>query len=571
MASGEEVMAHPSLLLAIPAVGLPVALIGYGIYKAIQQAPGHEAAPPEANSPEMKANEKKFTTLGPRGENVFTPDAARGIMGALPGLTYSHPYPDDLSHVQIHPHPYGLPPARGLSAWDWAKSQNRNRSIMAPLYLPTPTGTSKYLRTVPPGHEASLAKQGYGVLMYANTLGRRVPGPPTGTPPAVPRKSAPVPTPVSNAYAELPAELHADFTKMLRGAINPVHGQRLANDFARAGAPNAANVTAANAANTLKQAALGLTKPGSAPDPGPAPAPGWTLNTLTNQWLPPAPPLVSPSLPATPTKPSRAWFPSLDTSVDTLPDYHSAEFQRPAPLTQNANAPGSPGRKTYSAANWEMPVQEVQRRLIGLGFLSATNAKGQRNDDGKLGPVTDFALKKFQQQDAPNSVPGVVDHATAVALVGTGPQAIAGCDRVSGANELGPTLTPPGWAIDVRSAQKMLVALNMLGFFQVSGVPDHPTQQALMTFQASHGLAATGVADDPTAISLRSSTGVSTGKRVRPNWARVRAVIPPHHPGHDDRTSGPPFIPRMNIPMEGVYGPSGMNRYAKIWGHSRWP
>jgi peptidoglycan hydrolase-like protein with peptidoglycan-binding domain len=544
-------MAHPSLLLAIPAVGLPVALVGYGIYKAIQQAPGHEAAPPEANSPEMKANEKKFTVPGPRGERVFRPDAAKGILGALASMNYSHPYPDDFSHVQIHPHPRGLPPVPGLSAADWVRTQNRNMSVMAPLYLPVPTGASKYLRLVPPGHEASLAKQGYGVLLYANTLGRPARGiPPTGLPPTVPRKSAPIPTPVSNAFAELPPALHEGFTKILKGSVDPLKGQRLANDLSRAGLSNAASVVSANVQNAIRQESLGLP---SGVGPG---TPGATFNAITQTWSAPAPPPgTAPTLGPTETPP------------------HPAAKLRPHgfvhPLESHAEPSGTLV-VTPKPAGWVLPVKAVQRALIAANLLSVNNTTtGKPNDDGIRGRDTDLAVRVLQKKSN-LPVTGVVDKATADAL-SAAPATIAGGDRVSGAGELGPTLTPPGWAIDVRSAQKMLVALNMLGFFQVSGVPDHPTQQALMTFQASHGLAATGVADDPTAISLRSSTGVSTGKRVRPNWARVRAVIPPHHPGHDDRTSGPPFLPRMNIPMEGVYGPSGMNRYAKIWGHSRWP
>jgi len=539
-------MPHPSLALLVPVIGVPAAFIYLGVRKAIRQAPAHEAAPPEANSPEMKANEQKFTTPGPRGEHVFTPDAARGMLGALPGLTYSHPYPGDGSHVQIHPHPHGLPPAPGLSAWDWVKSQNRNRSVMAPLYLPTPTGTSKYLRTVPPGHEASLAKQGYGVLMYANTIGRRVPGPPTGVPPAVPRKSAPVPTPVSNAFAELPSDLHAGFNKILRGVIDPFKGQKLSNDLAQAGLPNAAAVVAANARNVAQQAALGLTTP------GPSPGPNWTFNALTNQWYPPVlPPGTTPTLGPTqvPERP--------------VPALHPHGLVHPFESHAEPSRGGVPVTKT--PAGWAMPVKAVQQKLIALNWMDAINATtGKPNDDGVRGRTTDITVRAFQSaHNLPTT--GVVNEATVQMLSIATPKQ-SSSSMVSGADEFGPTLVPPGWAIDVRSAQKMLVKLNMLGFFQVTGVADHPTRTAVLSFQASSGLPATGVADDPTAIALRHATGVSIGRAIRPDWSRVRAVIPARNV-----TGGPPFLPRMNIPMEGVYGPSGMNRYAGIWGHSKWP
>jgi len=514
----------------------------FGIRKAFAQT-----AP--MASPEMQAMKSKFTTTGPRGEHVFRPDAAKGILGALAGMTHSYPNPRDPSLIQIHPEPSGLPPAPVLSAANWVKAQNRNMSVMAPLYLPVPTGAEKYLRLAPPGHEAELAKQGYAVLLYANTLGRRAAGhPPTGLPPTVPRKSQPVPTPVSKAFAELPEELHEGFNKILKRSIDPLKGQKIASDFSRAGLANAADVIASKTQNAIAQSALGL--PSGIYQP--PPPPGASFNVITKTWSVPAPPPGTvPTLGPTVTPPRPA------------PKLHPHGFVHP--LESHAEPSGTLV-VTKKPAGWVLPVKDVQRALITANLLSATNTTtGKPNDDGIRGHDTDLAVRVLQNKSN-LPVTGIVDQATANAL-SAAPATIAGCERMmSGADEMGPTIVPPGWAIDVRSAQKMLVKLNMLGFFQVTGVADHPTQAAVLSFQASSGLPATGVADDPTATALRHATGVSIGRAVRPNWSRVRAVLPAR-----TATGGPPFLPRMNIPMEGVYGPSGMNRYASIWGHSRWP
>ena len=242
--------------------GGALAAAAYALYKHFSSTPSEST---------VKEAMAAYTTAGPRGERVFTRDAAQGILRSLPGMGYSYPDPKDSHLVEIHPEKGGTPPASGLSAADWVRAQNRRMSVLAPVYLPMPTGAPRYLRLAPPGHEAELAPYGYAVLAYADAYHRPSPGQPvTGRPPISPRKSAPVPTPVSAAYAETPPSLHAKLTDVLKKPIKPAEGRARASDIARAGMPAASAVVAAKTNNATMQAALGM----PAVPPGTF-APGW--------------------------------------------------------------------------------------------------------------------------------------------------------------------------------------------------------------------------------------------------------------------------------------------------------
>ena len=231
-------------------LGIPV--LGYLAWKYLL----NKSTPDEAAVAEAAA---AYTHPGPRGERVFNRDAAQGILRALPGMSYSHPQPGNHHLVEIHPERGGAPPAPPLSAANWMRTQNRRMSVLAPVYLPMPTSAARFLRLAPPGHEGDLAPFGYAVLAYAQAHHRPAPGQPvTGLPPSVPQRTSPIPTPVSQAYQELPPALHNELTKILRNPVKPNEGAALANEFARAGLDATASVIQTKASNAASQAALGM-------------------------------------------------------------------------------------------------------------------------------------------------------------------------------------------------------------------------------------------------------------------------------------------------------------------------
>lgn len=61
-------------------------------------------------------------------------------------------------------------------------------------------------------------------------------------------------------------------------------------------------------------------------------------------------------------------------------------------------------------------VLALQNALIANGALAATAADGSTNNDQKFGYITQEAVKKFQQQNPPLNVDGIVGQATRTAL-----------------------------------------------------------------------------------------------------------------------------------------------------------
>jgi peptidoglycan hydrolase-like protein with peptidoglycan-binding domain len=230
--------------------------------------------------------------------------------------------------------------------------------------------------------------------------------------------------------------------------------------------------------------------------------------------------------------------PVLNTTADVIPP-RAAPTVSPHLFPQESHAELSPGPVvvTTRPAHWVLPVRTVQQRLIAMGLLSPRSDKGKPNDDGIRGHTTDITVRAFQSQhNLP--VTGIVDKATAAALS----QAPT---MVSGADEEGPTSRPAGWAIDVRTAQKLLVRLNLLGFFEVNGTPDSMTQGAIAMFQGSRKLPRTGIVDSATAALLIQAAGVNA-------------------------VSGTPFFGRQDVSLSRIYGPHPMDRYAAIWGRQDW-
>lgn len=521
-------------------VAVPV--LGYLAWKYLFDKEPGEAAVAEASA--------AYTHPGPRGERVFNHDAAQGILRALPGMGYSHPHPGNYHLVEIHPERGGAPPHASLSAANWLRTQNRRMSVMAPVYLPMPTGATRYLRLAPPGHEADLAEHGYAVLAYAQAHHRPTPGQPiTGRPPTTAQRSEPIPTPVSQAYAELPSALHDQLTKILKNPVRPAQGHALANDFARSGLQATASIVSTKASNAASQEALGMPQ-----TPSLLPV-GWTAPVALVQSL-----LKTIGVPGADRKPlvidgklgentasavrafQRAHGLAESGAVDgpTLVALNNAAAPHAQSQMQATDAahPGttavSPhvraptgqswwggGAPTASAGGWFLPA-------LGGAALKANQQAGATTGAAVIAlatpsppvqralallslPPTYAGLKQFQQAYG-LPITGLIDAGTWTALQNAVAQTTG--QTVSGNDS------------DALTVQQYLVRLNLLPFFAMTGRFDELTRRAIRSFQSARKLPANGVLDPRTAALLEAAA----------------QNLP------DPMASGNiPFVPRQNI------------------------
>jgi peptidoglycan hydrolase-like protein with peptidoglycan-binding domain len=483
-------MAHP---LGVALVAVPA--LGFLAYKLFFEKKG----PGEKVVEEATA---AFTHPGPRGERVFNKDAAQGILRALPGMGYSHPTPGDKHLVEIHPERAGSPPPPDLSAAAWLKAQNRRMSVLAPVYLPMPTGAARYLRLAPPGHEADLAPYGYAVLAYAQAHHRPAPGQPiTGLPPIRPQRTTPVVTPVSQAYDELPPALHGQLTSLLKNPIKPAQGAELANEFARSGLQATADLIDTKTRNAASQAALGMPTTG----PLPSSTKGWAANVRDVQRL-----LISVGLLPVGAddgkygNKTRAAITAFQKTV-FYPESGIGDSETVQALLAVAAKKGH--EPEAPPAGWAVSASKVRAALMLMGMSPSTSL--------------DSNVKVFKRMHGlPENT--IVDNDTWAAmnkaLEARGGQAVSGA------------------SLDVTTIQQYLVKLNLLPFFAVTGTWDLPTRSAIRSFQSSRKLPANGILDDRTA-ALLSQAALQT-----PNAAG--AAFSPY-----------PDVPRQNISVTPWMGP----------------
>lgn len=164
----------------------------------------------------------------PGGIQQFKSDLADAILRSLPSQVYSYPSLDDPRYVEVKPVASGAPPALSDSAYGWIQRMNTSQTILATLYMATPTTAQRFLRAVNPGDEKLFANSGgmYAVLLYAGALasGAKAPGYPSA-PAGVPGSNTlpPSQTPPDPQYTnitQLPQELQDDFNRLL-AAVNP--------------------------------------------------------------------------------------------------------------------------------------------------------------------------------------------------------------------------------------------------------------------------------------------------------------------------------------------------------------
>lgn len=507
---------------AMALIGIPVLGLGaYLIYRAVNGDP---------DSTELREAEEKFTRRGPRGELVFNEDAARSILRQLPGMVYSHPQPHMLDLIELHADRTGMPPARDLSAAHWVQTQNRRMSILAPVYLPMPTGAQKFLRLAQPGHEADFAPMGYAVLLYAHAIHRPVPGQPThGLPPRQPQRSAPVPTPVSQAYMELPPALHTSLTQILRRPIRPQEGQELAAGFSRAGLNATAELVATKAANVQQQQQLGM--------------PPIPPNVQQQLGMPPVPPPVVPP----PSVVPQGWIapvaivqallnkigvgeplvvdgnlgPKTRAAVQAFQSAHGlpATGDVDSATLVTLNSVVEPASTSPVSDTWA----QARRTLSWPGFALSSNPFAAHTSSGASIPALatpspgaqallvqlhyspTFAGVQAFQTAVGLPASGIVNTATIAALVQVSAQSVS-----SGAVS---SLSP------IQTAQMWLVRLNLLPRnVRPNGILDENTRRAIRSFQSARGLPATGLLDarTTTLLAKAATTPTTTGAPLAP-------------------------------------------------------
>jgi hypothetical protein len=147
-------------------------------------------------SDEVTALADTVSTSMPHGERAFLPEAARNLLVSLASATASISDPTNPFMVEYAPIPSGQAVTPDKSAFGWVSSENKARSILAPIYAVTTAASKqrKFLRSVAPGTESDLAGPNgiYAVLVYAGALQAKQ------TPPGIPpgqSNSAPVPAP----------------------------------------------------------------------------------------------------------------------------------------------------------------------------------------------------------------------------------------------------------------------------------------------------------------------------------------------------------------------------------------
>ncbi len=222
----------------------------------------------------MQVMLSRYAVQGPRGEWVFKPDVALGIVRTLAAQTYTFDSQSDPTRIKINPVPSGAPPSADLSALGWARTQNSQLTIMAPVYMAESSSADRFLQAAPPGQE-SQQPQLYCVLAYPGVLAAGTP-PPGSPAPAVPGATPTiVPVPLAAAAAEVPSDLMALYTQLLQNGTDPNLMNSVAAELDAVGMHTAAELLrkAAASLSAVSPAPVVIGPGGLPPPPPPPPGP----------------------------------------------------------------------------------------------------------------------------------------------------------------------------------------------------------------------------------------------------------------------------------------------------------
>ncbi len=154
-------------------------------------------------------------------------------------------------------------------------------------------------------------------------------------------------------------------------------------------------------------------------------------------------------------------------------------------------------------------VKDVQHALNTLGYASPPLV-----EDGKLGPLTNNAIKAFQNKNRlvvdGNAGPATKAALSAALTTLAGGASAIGATMQNSSPQTGVATTPTGAIVDTSVALKMSAkdvqhALNLLGTspkLDEDGNIGPKSVAAIKTFQAAHGLTTDGVAGPKTKSAL---------------------------------------------------------------------
>lgn len=180
---------------------------------------------------------------------------------------------------------------------------------------------------------------------------------------------------------------------------------------------------------------------------------------------------------------------------------------------QGTAAPTTPptsGGSGAASALQPYATMMLRRGSTGEAVAALQGALGGLTADGQFGPLTEQAVRSYQQSKG-LSVTGVVDAAMWQSLMGTETSGSGESTPPTGGTATGTYASYSSTTLKRGSTGEAVVALQRaLGGIEADGEFGPLTEAAVMSFQGSKGLPQTGVVDTATWNALGGSTTTTT-------------------------------------------------------------
>jgi len=382
-----------ALPLLVP-IALGVTALG-GLIFAVTRKPAVSAAA----AAKATTLAQQFTTTGPSGERVFRPDVAEGLVRALPSQRFSELSSEpissgafDASLVEIKPEPSGAAVPLDQSALGWVRANNATKSILAPLFLATPSSARRFLRAVPAGQEAQFAGPSgiYAVLIYAGTIARNLP------PPGQPGLGGGrVP---AGPLDDLPPEIAAAVADLLNHGQNPEAMDQVAAELEKEGFSGAAALLRKRAAE-IRRGQVVPTTPAIFVPSVPSVLPGVPVPAPEIPIVPTAPAPTAPA-PTAPAQELRQLFIKAPSGLNLRNAPETGTILAKMPFRAAVTATG-PARGPTSAAapqGWTPVTFQGKSGFASSEWLSVTQPPPAAAPAAP--PITPATPAKFSPGDA---------------------------------------------------------------------------------------------------------------------------------------------------------------------------